>query len=77
MVPEDLRVPSRGRVASVVEFMFSSPSEFEVEVWLDSVLGREEGSAIDGMGLLRASEVELVGAMVGGREVNGAFERGM
>ena len=73
IVPEDLRVPSRGRVVSVVGLVFSSPSELEVDVWLEATLGMVEGSAIDGTGLVEASEAELVGAacgdMMDGREV--------
>lgn len=65
IVPEGLRVPRRGRIPSVVGLVFSSPSEFEVEVWLESVLGRLEGSAIDGTGSMEASEVGMVGASWG------------
>ena len=52
MVPEDLRVPRRGRLVRVKDFVFSSPSEFEVEVSFEIVLGGTEGVfVIDGTGV--------------------------
>ena len=52
MVPEDLRGLRRGRVGRVIGFVFSSPSELDVEVSLETVLGgTEEGSVTDGTGV--------------------------
>jgi len=59
MVPEGSRLPRRGRVVRVVGGMFSSPSEVEVEVWLEESLGREvEGAAIAGTGVSGSVEIE-------------------
>lgn len=64
MVPEDLRVPRRGRVIRPLGLVFSLPSELDVDVWLESFLGTGvEGSAMDGVsvsGLVEGWWVELL-----------------
>lgn len=67
MVPEDLRVPRAGRTLREFERerRSSSPSEVEVEVWLDSALDLidfvlTEGSASEGTTFASVVEAEVM-----------------
>jgi len=75
MVPEGSRLPRRGRIVRVVGGMFSSPSDVEVEVWLEESLGREvEGAAIAGTGVSGSGETWWVWRLIWWRFLDGNGE---